>query len=57
MILSAKVVTHDGCAADGIANEHCNKDKAHIHEDTVGCHAILPSIAKQLDTLRRTVLR
>ena len=40
MILRAVVIADDGCDGDGIAEEKRHEDEAHVHQNTVGIHAV-----------------
>ena len=40
VILRAVVIADDGCDGDGIAEEKRHEDEAHVHQNTVGIHAV-----------------
>lgn len=45
------VIADNGRGADGIANEHGDKEEAHIHNHPVGGHAVLPQEFEQLEII------
>ena len=47
-VFRAVVVAYDWARAHAVADENCDEDHAHVHENTIGRHAVFARVAHEL---------